>query len=139
MLSLYNQSSYLLLTHLKSSYLSHDYPKTTEEVPPLIVGSDQPLVELDPPVVGLWLFTPTICAIKLATSASFSSYCLRSCASSSSTVLLKVLFFYFLFFIKFNYPLNFLHISLSKKKNIYIYIYIYIFRTGFCSFLPKLP
>lgn len=29
------------------------YPKTTEEVPPLVVGSDQPLVELDPPLVGL--------------------------------------------------------------------------------------
>ena len=28
------------------------YPKTTEEVPPL-VGSDQPLVELGPPLVGL--------------------------------------------------------------------------------------
>lgn len=29
------------------------YPKTTEEVPPLVVGSDQPLVELGPPLVGL--------------------------------------------------------------------------------------
>lgn len=29
------------------------YPKTTEEVPPLVVESDQPLVELGPPLVGL--------------------------------------------------------------------------------------
>ena len=29
------------------------HPKTTEEVPPLVVGSDQPLVELGPPLVGL--------------------------------------------------------------------------------------
>ena len=29
------------------------HPKTTEEVPPLVIGSDQPLVELGPPLVGL--------------------------------------------------------------------------------------
>lgn len=54
------------------------YPKTTEEVPPLVVGSDQPLVELGPPLVGLdcshqpyvpsnWqlplLFLPIACAV----------------------------------------------------------------------------
>lgn len=62
------------------------YPKTTEEVPPLVVGSDQPLVELGPPLVGLDCSHQP--AVKLAASASFSSNRLRSCASSSSIVLL---------------------------------------------------
>ena len=35
-----------------ASVLPKYYPKTMEEVPPL-VGSDQPLVELGPPLVGL--------------------------------------------------------------------------------------